>query len=379
MLREGIGYLRSQPEDADDPRARLLRRHLRHELPDHLGADGHRRLRQGRRASTASSAPSSRSARSERRAARRRPDPGPGPPAHGRRPWPSGSLEIVAGFAPSYLLFVLLCPLLGISVITVLNSCNALLQTESDPAMRGRVMAIYMTIVMGGTPIGSPLIGWIGEQYGARWTLVVGGVLVLVGVGLAVLVRSLGLQPRALSATGCPRLPCFPRRALRRPPPATARSTATSGSPSGGPSIGQRGSRRGRHVLHDGLHRGAEPADPRLRARHRGQLPRWRLRAGRRVGGDRGRHRPGRGRADDPDGRRRQLPPRARDRAGAQRLPRLLGRQPDDLGRRDGPHRDRGCRDPRAGADGVPRPPSSARSRPSSRSRSRSGSACSSP
>ncbi|NHA01613.1 MFS transporter [Nocardioides sp. W3-2-3] len=102
-----------------------------------------------------------------------------------------GVLEIAAGFAPSYLLFVLLCPFLGLSVITVLNSCNALLQTESEPALRGRVMAIYMTIVMGGTPLGSPFIGWIGQHYGARWTLVVGGVLVLAGVGLAVLVRRL--------------------------------------------------------------------------------------------------------------------------------------------------------------------------------------------
>lgn len=119
-----------------------------------------------------------------------------------------GVIEIVAGFAPSYLLFVLLCPLLGLSVITVLNSCNALLQTESDPAMRGRVMAIYMTIVMGGTPLGSPLIGWIGEQYGARWTLVVGGVLVLVGVGLAVLVRTLaGREPSAQPAPAPAMLP----------------------------------------------------------------------------------------------------------------------------------------------------------------------------
>jgi MFS family permease len=100
-----------------------------------------------------------------------------------------GVLEIAAGLVPTYLAFVLLCPLLGFSVITVLNSCNALLQTESAPALRGRVMAIYMTIVMGGTPLGSPVIGWIGEQYGARWTLVVGGALVLVGVGLAVVVR----------------------------------------------------------------------------------------------------------------------------------------------------------------------------------------------
>jgi MFS family permease len=51
-------------------------------------------------------------------------------------------------------------------------------------------MALYMTIVMGGTPLGAPVIGWIGEQFGARWTLEVGGILVLVGVGLALLVRA---------------------------------------------------------------------------------------------------------------------------------------------------------------------------------------------
>ncbi|MFC5727538.1 MULTISPECIES: MFS transporter [Nocardioides] len=100
-----------------------------------------------------------------------------------------GVVEIAAGLMPSYLTFVLLCPLLGFSVITVLNSCNSLLQVESDPLMRGRVMAIYMTIVVGGTPIGAPFIGWIGEEFGARWTLVVGGGLVLVGVVLAALLN----------------------------------------------------------------------------------------------------------------------------------------------------------------------------------------------
>lgn len=115
-----------------------------------------------------------------------------------------GLLEIAAGLAPSYLVFVALCPLLGISVITVLNSCNALLQTESEPALRGRVMAIYMTIVMGGTPLGSPFIGWIGETYGARWTLVVGGVLVLVGVALAVLVRAVARQRVAVAPAPAP-------------------------------------------------------------------------------------------------------------------------------------------------------------------------------
>lgn len=105
-----------------------------------------------------------------------------------------GVLEITAGLVPSYLTFVLLCPLLGFAVITVLNSSNALLQIESEPLLRGRVMAIYMTIVMGGTPLGAPFIGWIGEEYGARWTLVVGGALVLVGVAVAVVVRALAAR-----------------------------------------------------------------------------------------------------------------------------------------------------------------------------------------
>ncbi|KAA1421368.1 MFS transporter [Nocardioides humilatus] len=105
-----------------------------------------------------------------------------------------GIAEIVAGSLPSYLSFALFAPLIGLSTITLLNSANATLQVECDPEFRGRVMAIYMTIVMGGTPIGAPVIGWIGETYGARWTLVVGGTMVLVGVGLAMLVhRSAGL------------------------------------------------------------------------------------------------------------------------------------------------------------------------------------------
>ncbi len=102
-----------------------------------------------------------------------------------------GVAEIVAGSLPSYLAFALFCPVIGFATITLLNSANATLQVETDPELRGRVMAIYMTIVMGGTPIGAPVIGWIGETYGARWTLIVGGVMVLVGVLLALLVRRL--------------------------------------------------------------------------------------------------------------------------------------------------------------------------------------------
>jgi MFS family permease len=99
-----------------------------------------------------------------------------------------GIAEIVAGLLPTYLAFALFCPVIGFCTLTLLNSANATMQLESAPAIRGRVMALYMTIVMGGTPIGSPIIGWIGQHLGARWTLVIGGALTIAGVLLALAV-----------------------------------------------------------------------------------------------------------------------------------------------------------------------------------------------
>ena len=99
-----------------------------------------------------------------------------------------GVAEIVAGLMPTYLAFALFVPVIGFCTLTLLNSANATMQLESDPAFRGRVMALYMTIVMGGTPLGSPIIGWVGEHLGARWTLISGGVLTIAGVLLAVMV-----------------------------------------------------------------------------------------------------------------------------------------------------------------------------------------------
>jgi MFS family permease len=99
-----------------------------------------------------------------------------------------GAAEIVAGLLPSYVAFAVFAPVIGFCTLTLLNSANATMQLESDPALRGRVMALYMTIVMGGTPFGSPIIGWIGEQFGARWTLLVGGLLTMGGVLVAVVV-----------------------------------------------------------------------------------------------------------------------------------------------------------------------------------------------
>jgi len=97
-----------------------------------------------------------------------------------------GSVEIVLGLAPSYLTFAVLTPLLGLSLLTMLNAANTTVQLSTDPALRGRVMALYMTVVMGGTPLGAPLVGWVGATFGARWTLIGGGAMSVAGVLLAV-------------------------------------------------------------------------------------------------------------------------------------------------------------------------------------------------
>jgi MFS family permease len=59
-------------------------------------------------------------------------------------------------------------------------------------------MALYLMVFMGGTPLGSPVIGWIGETFGARWTLIAGGGLTIIGVlvAVAVFTRGKGLLDR---------------------------------------------------------------------------------------------------------------------------------------------------------------------------------------
>jgi MFS family permease len=98
-----------------------------------------------------------------------------------------GVFATVAAFMPTYELFAIALIPVGLASLTLMTAANASVQLSTEPAMRGRVMALYMAVFMGGTPIGSPIIGWIGEHVGARWTIVLGGVVALATAG-AVLV-----------------------------------------------------------------------------------------------------------------------------------------------------------------------------------------------
>ncbi len=96
-----------------------------------------------------------------------------------------------AALAPSYELFAVALVPVGLTALTAMTTANAFVQQGTEPGMRGRVMALYLAIFMGGTPIGAPLIGWLGDTAGPRWTIGVGSVavalaLVMVAVWLRV-------------------------------------------------------------------------------------------------------------------------------------------------------------------------------------------------
>ena len=118
-----------------------------------------------------------------------------------------GVVEIVIALMPTYPMFVVLTPLIGITAMTTITSANTVMQLSVPSELRGRVMALYLMVFMGGTPIGSPIVGWVGETFGARWSLIGGGLMSILGTLLCV---ALYLHRRPL------RLPTVEVQALPR-------------------------------------------------------------------------------------------------------------------------------------------------------------------
>ncbi|WP_029923509.1 MFS transporter [Nevskia soli] len=102
----------------------------------------------------------------------------------------------LAALAPSYWLFAAALVIIGVAALTLTNTSNSLMQLSTEPAMRGRVMALRVGVALGGTPIGAPIVGWVADQCGPRWALGVGAAsgFAAVIVGAYALAR---LEPRA--------------------------------------------------------------------------------------------------------------------------------------------------------------------------------------
>jgi len=90
-----------------------------------------------------------------------------------------GVLVMASAYLPSAVMYAAMLPLMGATVLLTLISANTYVQSNTDSALRGRVMGIYLMIFMGGTPIGSPLIGFLAGQFGIRATIMFCGVVVL--------------------------------------------------------------------------------------------------------------------------------------------------------------------------------------------------------
>jgi len=128
-----------------------------------------------------------------------------------RRAEPRFGLMVVAGIlfgvglmigalAPDYLVLAVALPLVGVASQTFMTTANGTVQLSVERWVRGRVMAIYMAIFMGGTVIGAPVIGWIANTLGPRDGLVAGG---LAGIAAAA-VGTLWMARGRRSAAGRP-------------------------------------------------------------------------------------------------------------------------------------------------------------------------------
>jgi MFS family permease len=107
--------------------------------------------------------------------------------------------EIMTGLAPDYTTFLVALVPTGLALLTFTTAANSSTQLGTAPDMRGRVMGLYMLVFLGGTPLGSPLAGWLAEAFGARVSMVSGGVISVIAtvVMTFLLARSRGVQVRS--------------------------------------------------------------------------------------------------------------------------------------------------------------------------------------
>lgn len=113
-----------------------------------------------------------------------------------------GGSMLLVSFAPSMAFAFAAMLVVGFFSITFTSLANVTLQTTSDPTMQGRVMSLWSIAFLGTTPIGGPIVGYIGEHAGARWGLLVGGIAALIaaGIGLQALRYRLVSSPAQGSA-----------------------------------------------------------------------------------------------------------------------------------------------------------------------------------
>lgn len=95
-----------------------------------------------------------------------------------------GIASIASALMPSYGAYALTLVFVGFCTVSMMTTANGYVQTTTDPALRGRVLALYMAVVMGGTPIGAPIVGWVATTYGPRVAILVGALAGLIACAI---------------------------------------------------------------------------------------------------------------------------------------------------------------------------------------------------
>jgi MFS family permease len=103
-------------------------------------------------------------------------------------------LFVGAAIAPVLVVELPVLLILGFFMLVLSAVSNVRLQLHTDPAMRGRVMALWTVAAVGTRPLGGPLLGFVGQHLGPRWGLAVAGILVLIALGLWFVITQLPVR-----------------------------------------------------------------------------------------------------------------------------------------------------------------------------------------
>src|SRR3954468_20826665 len=116
-----------------------------------------------------------------------------------------GAAMAMMAFVPNQLSAYVVGILLGITSIAFLTASTSIVQVESAPEMRGRVLALQAMLFLGSTPIGGPIVGWVSQQFGARWAIGLGAVAALAaGAWGMVRARRAEVKPLAIAVRPTP-------------------------------------------------------------------------------------------------------------------------------------------------------------------------------
>lgn len=113
----------------------------------------------------------------------------------------------LAAWVPNIWIFGAALAIAGFTAQLFMTNANSMVQLTSSPEVRGRVMALYGAVFMGGTPIGAPIVGWVADAFGPRWGIMVAAVTCLIAFSVGAVYWMRARRDDRMSRTGTLTLP----------------------------------------------------------------------------------------------------------------------------------------------------------------------------